>query len=118
MPAYQDKPYSDVKSKYAGASIYALPSRTEGFGLVLVEAETMSLPAVAFDCGGPKEIVKDGYNGFLVEAENVQMLAEKILTLVIDDKLREQMSKNAFEESKKYKIDNIINQWEKLIESL
>ena len=112
-------PYTDdVKSKYAGASIYALPSRTEGFGLVLVEAETMSLPAVAFDCGGPKEIVKDGYNGFLVEAENVQMLAEKILTLVIDDKLREQMSKNAFEESKKYKIDNIINQWEKLIESL
>ena len=112
-------PYTDdVKSKYAGASIYVLPSRTEGFGLVLVEAATMSLPAVAFDCGGPKEIIKEGYNGFLIKPENPQMLAEKMLTLINDDKLREQMSKNAFEESKKYRIDNIINQWEKLIKSL
>lgn len=108
----------DIKSKYASASIYALPSRTEGFGLVLVEAATMSLPAVAFDCGGPKEIISEGYNGFLVEAENVREFAEKLLTLINDDALREQMSQNAFEESKKYKINNIVDQWENLIESL
>ena len=112
-------PYTDdVKSKYASASIYALPSRTEGFGLVLVEAATMRLPAVAFDCGGPKEIITDRHNGFLVEAKNVELFAEKLLTLIKDDVIRERMSRNAFEESKKYKIDNIINQWEKLIESL
>lgn len=112
-------PYTDdIKTKYAGASIYALPSRTEGFGLVLVEAATMSLPAVAFDCGGPKEIISDGCNGFLIEAKNVTMFANKLLTLIQNDSLREQMSRNAFIESKKYKIDNIINQWEKLIASL
>lgn len=112
-------PYTDdVKSKYASASIYALPSRTEGFGLVLVEAATMSLPAVAFDCGGPKEIITDRHNGFIVEAENVELFAEKLLTLIKDDVLRERMSRNAFEESKKFKIDNIINQWEHLIETL
>lgn len=112
-------PYTDdIKTKYAGASIYALPSRTEGFGLVLVEAATMSLPAVAFDCGGPKEIISDGCNGFLVEAKNVTMFAKKLLTLIQNDSLREQMSRNAFIESKKYKINNIINQWEKLIASL
>lgn len=112
-------PYTDdIKSKYASASIYALPSRTEGFGLVLVEAATMSLPAVAFDCGGPKEIISEGYNGFLVDAGNVKFFAEKLLAIINDDALRERMSHNAFEESKKYKIDNIINQWENLIESL
>jgi glycosyltransferase involved in cell wall biosynthesis len=78
----------------------------------------MSLPAVAFDCGGPKEIISEGYNGFLVEAESVREFAEKLLTLINDDALREQMSQNAFEESKKYKINNIVDQWENLIESL
>ena len=112
--------YTDnIIEKYRDASIYVLSSRYEGFPLVLLETLALSLPIVSFDCKtGPNEIIKDGYNGFLVEPENVQILAEKVLILINDDKLREQISKNAFEESKKYKIDNIISQWEKLIESL
>lgn len=112
-------PYtSDITNKYKSSSIYALPSRTEGFPLVLIEAETMSLPLVAFNCGGPSAIIKEGYNGFLVEPENTKMLAERLLDLMNNDELREQMSHNAFEDSKKYKMENIIGKWEKLIESL
>lgn len=112
--------YTDnIVDKYKGASIYVLSSRYEGFPLVLLETMALSLPIVAFDCKtGPNEIIKDGYNGFLVESENINMLAEKLLMLIKDDKLCKQMSRNAFEESKKYKINNFINQWVKLIESL
>ena len=112
--------YTDeIIEKYKNASIYVLSSRYEGFPLVLLETQAMSLPVVSFDCKtGPNEIIKDGYNGFLVEPENTEILAEKILTLINDDVIRKQMSRNAFEESKKYKIDNIVNQWENLIDSL
>lgn len=112
--------YTDhIKEKYQEASIYVLSSRYEGFPLVLLETQAMSLPIVSFDCKtGPNEIVREGYNGFLVEPENTKKLAERILTLINDGELREQMSRNAFEESKKYKIDNIVNQWIDLFESL
>lgn len=110
---------NEIKEKYRTAGIFVLSSRYEGFGLVLVESESMSLPLVAFNCKeGPGEIIKNGYNGFLVEPENIKMLAEKLLELMTNDGLREQMSRNAFEDSKKYKMEKIIDKWENLIESL
>lgn len=110
---------SQVKEKYAEAGIFVLSSHYEGLGLVLLEAESMSLPLVSFDCPcGPGEIIKDGYNGFLVEPENTDLLAKKILQLIEDDKLRKQMSNNAFVSSKKYKKDSIINQWCDLLDSI
>lgn len=108
----------DIKSKYANASIYCLPSRTEGFGLVVVEAATMSVPSVAFACGGPEEIICDGENGFLVERENHRMMAEKMIVLMRNKKLREQMSNNCYEWAKKFQIENIIENWTRLIEAL
>lgn len=107
-----------IKEKYKNADIYVLPSRTEGFGLVLVEAETMGLPLVAFDCGGPKEIIINGENGFLVEPENFLALSFSILHLISNDELRVKMSKNAFEHSILYNKDTIFRQWTALIDSL
>ena len=110
---------SQIEDKYKSSSIYVLSSRYEGFPLVLLEALSMSLPLVSFDCKtGPSEIIKDGYNGFLVEPENTDLLAKKLLQLIEDDKLRKQMSNNAFVSSKKYKKDSIINQWCDLLDSI
>ena len=51
----------NVRQKYADASIYVLSSRYEGFALVLLEAISMSLPIVSFNCPkGPEEIIEDG----------------------------------------------------------
>lgn len=109
----------NVRQKYLNASIYALSSRFEGFPMVLLEACALSLPMVAYDCEtGPSEIVEDGINGFLVKPENVEMFAAKLIEMIENERLRLAMSKAAFETSKKFKIDNIMEQWINLINSL
>lgn len=112
-------PTNDVKTKYAESGIYALSSRFEGFGLVLTEASTMSLPMVSYNCKvGPNEIIHDGENGFLVEPENVEMFAEKLIYLMKHEDLRMTMGKRAFEMSKRFSMDTILPQWIELIENL
>lgn len=108
----------DVHEKYKEASIYVLPSRHEGFGLVLLEASAMSLPLIAFDCpNGPREIIEDGVNGYLIEPENVEALANALIQLIKDEKKRQEMGLNAYKLSQRYHITNIINQWEEVLKA-
>lgn len=110
---------NNIKEKYAEAGLYVLSSRYEGLGLVLLEAESMSLPLVSFNCkNGPNEIIRHGYNGYLAEAENSHDLAEKLLAVMKDDELREQMGRNAFEASRQFCTDKIIDKWEDLVNQL
>jgi len=107
---------SDVGALMQQSSIYALSSRTESFGLVLLEASVCRLPLIAFDCpSGPRAIIKDGVNGMLVPGENVELLAEAILDLIKNDEKRERMGNVAFEMSKRFSLDEIADQWECLL---
>lgn len=109
----------NVDLLFREAAIYVLPSRSEGLGLVLIEASSFALPIVAFDCpNGPREIIKNGVNGLLVEGENVEQLAEKLLMLINNKDLRSEIGINAYAESKKFSIESILPQWIELIESL
>lgn len=110
---------ADIEEKYKSASIFVLSSRDEGFGLALVEAMTMGLPVVSFDCeSGPKEIIRDKYNGIKVEPNNTDMLASSMLNLMKDKEMREKIGVNAYESSKQYKIETFVDQWIRLLESL
>lgn len=108
-----------VEDLYKEASIYALSSRFEGFPMVLLEACSMSLPMVAFDCKtGPSEIVENGINGFLVEDGNVERFADKLLEVIHNDVMRCSMGKQAFERSKAFSKEVILEQWQELIEQV
>lgn len=110
-------PTTNVPKVMNSASIFALSSRFEGFGLVLTEANACGIPAVSYNCPvGPKEIINDGIDGFLVEQENIEQFAEKLLILIKNDYLREEMGKKAFESSKRFAMKNILKEWVKLIE--
>jgi len=110
---------SQIQKKYEEAGIYVLTSRHEGLGLVLLEASTYSLPLIAFDCpNGPREIIRDGENGILVEPEDVDALADAILRLIRDKELRERLGRNAYERSKDFQMCKIIPQWITLIENV
>lgn len=112
-------PTKDVQGKMSSAAIFALSSRFEGFGLVLTEAAICSVPAVSFDCPcGPNEIITDGYDGLLVEPENVPQFAEKLITLMKDDELRVQMGRNAYTSAHRFSMNTILPQWMELIENL
>ena len=83
-------------------SFLIAPSRSEGFGMVAVEAMACSKPVIATKVGGLKEIVIDGYNGLLVEKNNPNDLREKILELINNEDLRKILGKNGREFSKKF----------------
>jgi Glycosyltransferase len=110
---------SSIVEKYCESSIFALSSRFEGFGLVICEAMACGLPAVAFDCPwGPKEIIKDGIDGLLVENGNISELADKICYLIEHEDIRKEMGKQARRNVERFKIENIALQWEKLFNEI
>jgi glycosyltransferase involved in cell wall biosynthesis len=87
---------ADVRDALAMTDVFALPSsRREGFGLSLVEAMAMKLPAVATNIGGISEIVTDGFNGLLLKPRDVGALALAITALLNNHELAQQLARNA-----------------------
>jgi glycosyltransferase involved in cell wall biosynthesis len=112
-------PVKNINDKYLEASILGMTSRTEGFGLVLMEAMALGLPVVAYDCPvGPRSIIINNENGFLIEDGNIDSFVQKIELLIEDEELRIQMGKNAQESVKIYDLDSIMQQWKSLFENL
>ena len=112
-------PISDVKKEYLSSSVFVLPSRFEGFGLVIIEAMAYGVPVVAFDCeNGPRSIIDDGETGFLIPPFDINVLAEKMMHLISDVNLRKQIGANAQEAASQYDIDRIGQQWKHLFEEL
>lgn len=109
----------NINDKYAESSIFVLSSRFEGFGMVIIEAMKCGVPAVSFACPcGPKDIITDGKDGFLVENGNTRQLAERICYLIEHDEERKAMGKNAVETARKYDINEIGKRWVCLFNSL
>lgn len=112
-------PTSDVKHEYLNSSIFVLPSRFEGFGLVLIEAMACGVPVVSFDCeNGPRSIITDGVDGFLISPFDVEVFAEKVVLLMKDEELRRKMGENARRSAAKYDIDIVGQQWKQLFDEL
>lgn len=112
-------PISDVKKEYLSSSVFVLPSRFEGFGLVIIEAMACGVPVVAFDCeNGPRSIITDSETGFLILRFDINAFADKVMLLMSDVNLRKQIGTNAQEAASKYDIDRIGQQWKHLFEEL
>jgi len=67
----------------------------EPFGRNIIEAMACAKPFIAFDAGGPQEIIENGVSGILVEPKNSRVLAERIIELIADPALRKTLGKNA-----------------------
>lgn len=73
---------SDVPDLLAACDLFVLPSRREAFPLGVLEAMALGKPVVATDCGGTREMIRDGYDGFIVPVGDPEALAGKILDLI------------------------------------
>ncbi len=96
----------DVKELMVSSKIFVLPSRWEGFGIVIIEAMSNMLPVIATNVGGIPELIEDGKDGILVPPENPKALARAISNLLENEELREKLSKAAYRKVReKYSID-------------
>mgnify|MGYP003748010407 CR=1 FL=1 len=112
LPGRIENPWTQL----GNADIFVLSSRLEGFPNVLLEAMVCGVPPVSFDCpSGPAEIITDNYNGILVSPENVEALALAIERLILQPEERLRLSENARKIVNKYSVDNVMEQWDKLI---
>ena len=82
---------------YTQAQLSVLPSLQEGLGIVVLESMACGTPVVSTKCGGPEEIITHGENGYLVENNNAEDLADGVCKLLADDALRRKMGKKARE---------------------
>lgn len=105
-------PTRNIIKEYASSSILAMTSTYEGWGLVLTEAMSVGMPCVAYACKcGPRDIIEDGKNGYVIEEGDKETFAHRLVELMKNDELRQEMGRNAKESSRKYSVENIMEQW-------
>ena len=114
------KGYSrDISNVLARSSIYALSSKFEGFPMVLLEAMSVGLPMVAYDCPrGPAETVRDGVNGRLVPNGDRPAFTAALAQLMDSPQLRQRMGAAALADAADYEMPHIVERWTKLLARL
>lgn len=109
-------PVKDIENNLIEASIYAFPSRSDGFGLVITEAMECGLPTIAMDCPcGPCEIVtKD--TGIVVPEGDIDSFRKALKELMDNTAKRMAMGKAASREVRRFYPDEIMPKWIKLFQ--
>ncbi|MDO4692336.1 MAG: glycosyltransferase family 4 protein [Porphyromonadaceae bacterium] len=109
----------EVAQLYQAASIYALSSNYEGLPMVLIEAQTFGLPIVSYACpSGPKDIVTDDLDGYLVNQGDRNVFVEKLTKLMDDQEKRKSMAQAALKSSERYSLPTVMAMWERLFEAI
>jgi glycosyltransferase involved in cell wall biosynthesis len=91
---------------YHNASIFVLPSVEDGFGQVVMQAMVTGLPVLVSSNAGASEAVRQGENGFVFEARNIDALTAQLEQLYRDPEMRRAMGKSALSSALNYTWDN------------
>ncbi len=86
----------ELDSLYAGAKIFIMPSKGEGFGIVFLEAWQHKLPVIAGNQDASAEVVTDGYNGIVIDPDSPEEIANAVITLLSNPALAREMGENGY----------------------
>lgn len=110
LHGYRDKEY--INELLEKSSIYAMASYEESFGIVLIEAQSFGIPCIAFDSAqGACEIIEDNQNGYLVKNRSKEDMASKIIELIDNKELRDNMGRSSRENAYNYSKERVSDQW-------
>ena len=108
-----------LPEEMAKASLFVMTSRREGFPMVLLEAMSVGLPVLAYDCPtGPRDIVTDGVDGYVVPDGDTEALAASLAELMDSEDERRRLGAAAIGTAAEYDIAIIAARWEALFEEL
>ena len=111
--------HKDLDSYYEKASIVVIPSVVpENFPTVCNEAMSAGRPVIGTNAGGIPEIIDDGVNGYLVEPENPEQIAEKVIKLFSEEKLLKELGRNARKKAEEFSIEKHVDTLEKIYEEV
>jgi D-inositol-3-phosphate glycosyltransferase len=102
---FPPQPQARLADFYAAAEIVLVPSRSESFGLVALEAQACGVPVVAAAVGGLRYVVDDGVTGFLVEGHDAGDHAERVLELLRDPGAARRKGRAGVEHSLRFSWD-------------
>lgn len=106
----------DIQKEYLNATIFAFPSRYEGFPNALLEAMSYGLPCISTSClTGPSELITSGKNGILINVNDINALSSRLKELIKDKEGRIELGKNARLVLDKFSIESIMQVWMKII---
>jgi D-inositol-3-phosphate glycosyltransferase len=89
------QPHDELAVYYQAADVCLVPSRTESFGLVALEAAACATPVVAAEVGGLRSLVEDGHTGFLVRGRSAHDYAAPVALLLDAPDLADELGQNA-----------------------
>ncbi|SEA87162.1 Glycosyltransferase involved in cell wall bisynthesis [Flavobacterium gillisiae] len=109
------KPNVDVAQFYKSASVFVMTSKSEGFGMVLLEAISFGLPCISFDCpAGPRDMINDK-NGFLIGPNDEIALKNALIELIRKPDLHKRLGAQAYLDSVNWQDENILKHWLKIL---
>lgn len=107
---------SDILSLYKNYAFYVFTSRSEGCPMTMIEALSAGLPMISFDfkCG-PKDLITNGENGFIISNWNLDDMKDKILQLINDKELRIKFAENSGMNLQELELTYVLEQWKKIL---
>lgn len=107
---------SDLNAEYDRAALLLLTSISEGFPLTFLEAVSHGLPLVAYDCRyGPRDIIQDGSNGYLIQQDAPEEAAQKIIKIMSDSSLQENLCQGSYQTAVQFDAQHIWQLWQNII---
>ena len=95
--------------------VFLLSSTSEGFSISTIEAMATGLPVLVTRCGGPEEIITHAQNGWMVDKDNAQALAEGLIFLLGHERERQKISENALSHVRNFfSLDKMVSEYESL----